>query len=74
MVAEQEAVAASLADAADIARQHLSPTGPCETCHELLVALESLESELTAHLRLEQDELFAWALAREEALIRQIAD
>jgi regulator of cell morphogenesis and NO signaling len=74
MVAEQEAIAGSLASAADIVRLHLSPTGPCETCHELLIALESLQAELSDHLRREQDELFAWALAREEALVRQIAD
>jgi len=74
MVAEQEAVAALLAQATEIARRHLSPTGPCEACHDLIAALESLNAELTAHRRREQDELFAWALDREDQLIAQIAD
>lgn len=74
MVAEQDALAASLAEAREIAHRHLSPAGPCETCHALVADLESLEVELTEHLRKEQDELFAWALAREESLVRQIPD
>lgn len=74
MVAEQDALLASLSGAGDIARRHLSPTGPCESCHQLLLAIESLHAEVHAHVAREQDELFAWALAREDALIAQISD
>ena len=74
MVAEQDAVLGSLSGAGDIARRHLSPMGPCESCHQLLLAIESLQAGLHAHVAREQDELFAWALGREDALIAQIAD
>ena len=74
MVAEQESVAASLAEAIQIARRHLSPAGPCEACHDLIAALESLDAELTAHRRREQDELFAWALDYEDQMIARIPD
>jgi iron-sulfur cluster repair protein YtfE (RIC family) len=74
MVAEQDALLLSLSDAGDIARRHLSPTGPCESCHQLLLAIESLQADLHPHVAREQDELFAWALAREDALIAQISD
>jgi hypothetical protein len=71
MRAEQDAVATALADITDIAHRHLSPGGPCESCHELLLALESLQVSLNAHFASEQEELFVWALQHEEALMRQ---
>jgi iron-sulfur cluster repair protein YtfE (RIC family) len=71
MRAEQEAAANALAAITDLAHRHLSPGGPCESCHDLLIALESLSAALHAHLGKEQDELFAWALAHEEALMQR---
>jgi iron-sulfur cluster repair protein YtfE (RIC family) len=71
MRAEQDAVAAALAAITDIAHRHLSPGGPCESCHDLLVALEALQAALYRHFAKEQDELFLWALAHEEALMQR---
>jgi iron-sulfur cluster repair protein YtfE (RIC family) len=73
MTAEQTAVAAALRDIIAAARAHLSPGGPCELCHELLRACDALRVELEDHLRREQEELFAWAVAREEQLARSVA-
>jgi iron-sulfur cluster repair protein YtfE (RIC family) len=69
MTAEQNALATALAEISEIATRHLSPGGPCESCHELVAALESLQVDLNTHFGNEQDVLFHWAHRREEALI-----
>jgi iron-sulfur cluster repair protein YtfE (RIC family) len=70
MVAEQNALLSSLAAVIEIIGPKLSPAGPCESCHQLLQAAKAFQSELIAHIRREQDELFAWAVARETALVQ----
>jgi iron-sulfur cluster repair protein YtfE (RIC family) len=71
MVAEQDALLAALTDAIGIVKRNLSPAGPCESCHQLLREATSFESELVAHIRREQEELFAWAVAREAELVQK---
>ena len=73
MVAEQEALVTELNEASGIAGRYLSPAGPCEFCHELLGALAALSVKLTHHLALEQEELFTWALQREDRLIANLS-
>ena len=70
MVAEQQMLLSTLADAITILQVHLSPAGPCESCHELLRETKSLESELAAHIHREQRVLFAWGAAREAELVQ----
>ena len=70
MVAEQQMLLSTLADAIQILQRHLSPAGPCELCHELLREARSLESELVVHIRREQEELFAWGISREAELVQ----
>jgi iron-sulfur cluster repair protein YtfE (RIC family) len=70
MVAEQQMLLSALANAIEILERHLSPVGPCESCHGLLREAKSLESELVAHIRREQAELFTWGVAREVELVQ----
>lgn len=50
-----------------LAHRYLSPSGPCEACHELLAHLEAIEQAMTrAHAASRQ--LFADAVKREAAL------
>ena len=69
MTAEHEAVLAALAEISEIATNHLSPKGPCESCHEMLKALKAYGPLLRMHFAREQDELFVWALRREQELV-----
>jgi iron-sulfur cluster repair protein YtfE (RIC family) len=71
MVAEQNALLSSLAEVIEIIGRNLSPAGPCESCHQLLQAAKSFQSDLIAHIRREQVELFEWAVAREAALAQR---
>ena len=71
LIAEQEAALAGLGEIVATARRHLSPDGPCEACHELLELALGFEAELAEHIRREQDELFAWAIERENQLACQ---
>jgi iron-sulfur cluster repair protein YtfE (RIC family) len=72
MIAEQNAAANAVEQIISIIRRRLSPDGPCESCHELLRVLQPFEAVLHFHFRREQDELFAWAIEREEHLIRRL--
>jgi iron-sulfur cluster repair protein YtfE (RIC family) len=71
MVAEQQMLLSTLADAIEILERHLSPAGPCESCHRLLQEAASFALELGAHIRREQEELFAWGVAREADLVHK---
>jgi iron-sulfur cluster repair protein YtfE (RIC family) len=70
MIAEQNVMLSALADVVEIVGRNLSPTGPCESCHQLLQAAKQFQSELVAHVQREQEELFVWAIAREAALVQ----
>jgi iron-sulfur cluster repair protein YtfE (RIC family) len=68
MMREQERVLEIVIEMQRLATQHLSPAGPCESCHNLLAMLSDLRLDLEQHLRLERERLFNWALAREAML------
>jgi iron-sulfur cluster repair protein YtfE (RIC family) len=71
MIAEQQALLSELAGAIEIIERHRSPAGSCESCHELLREAQSFEGVLVAHIRREQEELFAWGVAREAELVQK---
>jgi regulator of cell morphogenesis and NO signaling len=52
-----------------LAREHLSPAGPCEACHELIRVIDEVVIDLREHARLECEVLFPWAIEREAALV-----
>jgi regulator of cell morphogenesis and NO signaling len=54
----------------ELAREHLSPAGPCEACHELLRVVDVVLADLHEHTRKECEVLFPWAIEREAALVR----
>jgi regulator of cell morphogenesis and NO signaling len=54
----------------ELAHEHLSPTGPCEACHELLKVIDEVLLDLRKHTHKECEILFPWAIAREAALAR----
>ena len=72
MIAERELarVRGTLQRLRELAEQHLSPAGPCEACHELLLVINPLMSDLREHTRKKCDLLFPWAIEREQALIQ----
>jgi iron-sulfur cluster repair protein YtfE (RIC family) len=72
MIAERELarVRGAVVRLAELAQAHLSPTGPCESCHELLGVLSPLMVDLREHTRKESEILFPWAIDRERAVIR----
>jgi iron-sulfur cluster repair protein YtfE (RIC family) len=72
MVAEQRALLSLLDDAVKIVERNLSPAGPCESCHQLLAEANSFQAALVTHILREQQELFAWAIAREAELVCKI--
>lgn len=57
-----------LASMQDLAALHLSPNGPCEACHELLAALDALQTDCRKHSYLEQQMLFPRAIKLETEL------
>jgi regulator of cell morphogenesis and NO signaling len=74
MSAEQNSLLDSISEIINLIRPHVSPAGPCESCHNLLRALHTVQTALTIHILREQDILFAWAIEREDQLIRRTVD
>jgi iron-sulfur cluster repair protein YtfE (RIC family) len=70
MVAEQQALLSALAEVIGMVERNLSPAGPCESCHQLLHEAKAYVSDLAAHVRREEDELFAWGVSREAVLVQ----
>lgn len=68
---DQARIRGVIARLIDLANEHLSPTGPCEACHELLKILADLQSDLHEHTRKECGVLFVWAVEREKLLAQQ---
>lgn len=52
----------------ELARESLSPAGPCESCHELVSVASALIDDLRQYTLKESQVLFPWAIAREAEL------
>jgi iron-sulfur cluster repair protein YtfE (RIC family) len=52
----------------DLTHEYASPHGPCEMCHELLSAIQTLLGDLRRHAEKELGVLYPWAVERERKL------
>jgi iron-sulfur cluster repair protein YtfE (RIC family) len=71
VVRQQDALADALAEIGDVAKTHLSPAGPCETCHAFLQLLDTFQRDFGRYLRDQRIQLLEPAIERERELARR---
>jgi iron-sulfur cluster repair protein YtfE (RIC family) len=65
---EQATLLDAIAELQQDATQHLSPAGPCESCHALVRDLSHFQADLKRHVRDEKERVLDWAVLREKVL------
>jgi len=66
--AEHRRISDLLAKMRELSARHLSPSGPCETCHALQGMLSEIEAGMREHDRLEREGVFGPAVELEARL------